>query len=583
METSELRTLIALGQQVLGESELESVLERVLEVARDLTGARYAALGVLNERRDALERFLTAGIDSETRRGLGEPPRGHGVLGELIREPRPLRLPDVGAHPRSYGFPVGHPRMTTFLGVPILLRGEAWGNLYLTDKRGGEFTDTDELATSVLAEWASIAIANARRLEGVRRRRDELELTIGAMRATAEISRALAGETDLGVVLELIAKRARALVGADRVLILLDVGGHMRVAAAAGGIDRAVVGREFDGRDTVAGRVLTERRSQRLSGSSDHARLRASGLDRLGVDATAGLLVPLAFRSEAPGVLVALDPGQGDEFTSRDEGLLTSFATSAASAVVTARSVSIEQVRAREAATEEERRRCARDLHDETLQGLGALRVALSAARRSTDPEQWRGALSDAVRELDTEIANVRGIISDVRPAALDELGTGAALEALASRMKPRGIAVELHTDLDYEAERAATRHTEELETAIYRIVQEAVTNAIKHSRTDAVTVDVSESEGHVTVRVSDTGRGFESAARAGLGLTGMRERVDALGGTLDIASKAGRGTRVVACLPARRRTTVGAGQVVTDAAETTAGPSRSAASSKRT
>src|SRR3954453_13462865 len=134
MEVRSLPALVELGRSVLAESELETILERVLDAARELTGARYAALGVLDEQRTALERFLTVGIDADTRRELGDPPRAHGVLGELIREPKPLRLADVGAHPRSYGFPIGHPPMTTFLGVPILVEDEAWGNLYLTDK-----------------------------------------------------------------------------------------------------------------------------------------------------------------------------------------------------------------------------------------------------------------------------------------------------------------------------------------------------------------------------------------------------------------------------------------------------------------
>jgi GAF domain-containing protein len=136
MHDTALRTLIALGNSVLEESELELVFERVIDAARELTGARYAALGVLDDRRERLERFLTAGVDDETREMLGEPPSGHGVLGELIRNPEPLRLPDVGAHPRSYGFPIGHPPMATFLGVPILVDGQAWGNLYLTEKAG---------------------------------------------------------------------------------------------------------------------------------------------------------------------------------------------------------------------------------------------------------------------------------------------------------------------------------------------------------------------------------------------------------------------------------------------------------------
>jgi signal transduction histidine kinase len=537
---------------VLEESEPETVLERVLEAARELTGARYAALGVLDQRRNRLERFLTVGIDEQTRRDLGDPPQGHGVLGELIREPRPLRLPDVGAHPRSYGFPIGHPPMTTFLGVPILIGGEAWGNLYLTDKAGGaEFTPDDEQAVGMLAQWATIAITNARRLHELRARRDELERTIGAMRATVEISRALAGETDLDVVLELIAKRGRALVGAGALIIALAVGDRMRIAAVAGAVDRAIIGSELPTGGTVAGQVLSSRRSQRLSDEFRRARFEDSTLGTLGVMVAAGLFVPLAFRTETPGVLIALNPTAGGEFTVDDERLLTSFATSAASAVVTARSATREQLRAREAATEDERRRWARELHDETLQGLGALRLALATAHRADDPARWRTVIADAITELDVEIANVRGIVADVRPASLDELGIAAALEALADRMSARGINVDLRVDLDTEG---GERHPREMETALYRIAQEAISNAIKHAGTDRVAVDVQINDGHITMRVRDHGRGFDPAASTtGFGLLGMRERVEALDGTLTLESAPGAGVTVTASLPACR------------------------------
>jgi signal transduction histidine kinase len=555
MEDRSLRTLIELGRQVLEETELEPVLERVLVVARELTGARYAALGVLNERRDGLERFITVGVDAQTRRDLGRPPRGHGVLGELIREPRPLRLPDVGAHPRSYGFPIGHPPMTTFLGVPILIRGEAWGNLYLTEKDTGEFTEDDEQAVSIVADWAAIAIGNARRLADVSSRRDELERTIGAMSATVEISRALAGETDLDVVLQLIAKRGRALVGARALVIQLAHGDRMRIAAVAGEVDRSVIGRELHSEETVAGRVLATRRSQRLSDELNRARFEQSGLGRLGVKAQAALFVPLAFRTEAPGVLVAIDRMPDGDFSDDDERLLTSFATSAASAVVTARSVSTEQLRAREVATEDERRRWARELHDETLQGLGALRLALSAARRSEDPEGWRGALDEAVSQLDVEISSLRSIIADVRPAALDELGTGAALEALVDRVRSRGVEVQLDVDLDFESGRSGERHEAELETALYRIVQEALTNAVKHAGVETIDVAVREAQGLVTIEVSDAGHGFDTSEPSnGFGLVGMRERIEALDGALDVESAPGAGTKVIAQVPARRR-----------------------------
>jgi signal transduction histidine kinase len=577
MPEGSLSTLIALGRSVLAESELGPVLERVLAAAQEVTGARYAALGVLDSDRRRLERFVTAGIDEATRRALGDPPRGHGVLGELIREPKPLRLPDVSAHPRSYGFPVGHPPMTTFLGVPVLIGGEAWGNLYLADKHGGEFTAEDEAAVVMLAEWAGIAVENARRLEDVRNRRDELERTLGAMSATVEISRALAGETDLDRILQLIAKRGRALVGARVLAIELVQGDRLRIAAAAGEIDQAVVGEEIDALGSVAERVLRERTAQRLSDDDNRARFEKVGLGtRFADDVKAGLLVPLAFRTEAPGVIVALNPVHGGEFTADDERLLSSFAVSAASAVVTARSLTLEQLRAREAATEDERRRWTRELHDETLQGLGALRLALSAARRLEDPERWKAAIGEAIAELDTEIASLRGIIADVRPASLDELGTLAALEALADRTRSRGVEVALVVDLDYEAGRTTVRPDPELETAVYRVVQEAVNNAVKHAGADDVAVTVRE-QGHVImVRVSDEGHGFDPGEPArGYGLVGMRERVESLGGALAIESSPGTGTTVTVRLPVLRTPAQDASIAGTPA-------SRSAASSSR-
>ncbi|HWM10987.1 MAG TPA: GAF domain-containing sensor histidine kinase [Solirubrobacteraceae bacterium] len=584
MDERALRTLIDLGRRVLEESELEPVLQRVLAVARELTGARYAALGVLDARRTELERFLTAGIDEDARREIGDLPRGHGVLGEMIREPKPLRLADVGAHVRSYGFPIGHPPMSSFLGVPLIVRGEAWGNLYLTEKEGGEeFTDEDEQAAVMLADWAVIAIGNARRLEEVSSRRDELERTVTAMRATAEISRVLAGETDLEVVLGLIAKRGRALVGARALVIELAVADRLQIAAVAGEVDPALVGRELSIDPTVAGHVLRTRRPQRLTDDVNRARFEESGLGALGLTARAGLFVPLGFRAETPGVLAVFDPLAGAEFTADDERLLSSFATSAASAVVTARSVTVEQLRARELATEQERRRWARELHDETLQGLGALRLGLSTARRTDDPERWRTAVDDAVLQLDTEIANLRGIISDVRPAALDELGVAAALESLVDRMRSRGLDVELALDLDFEAGRSVTRHAEDVETAIYRIVQESLNNVLKHAATDAVVVDVVEAAGTIAVRVTDEGRGFDTASQGtGFGLVGIRERAGLLGGTAEIASVPGQGTTVTARLPVRRR---GADQPLRapDPAADTAAATRSAASSSRT
>ncbi|HEX2414179.1 MAG TPA: GAF domain-containing protein [Thermoleophilaceae bacterium] len=181
----------------------------MLDTGRELTQARYAALGILDERKRELERFLFVGIEEPTRRLIGPLPRGRGVLGELIRRPEPLRLADVTRHPHSYGFPPGHPPMTTFLGVPIAIRGEAFGNLYLTDKAGGgQFTAADEELVIVLAEWAAVAIDNARLYQDVQRRRGELERAVRGLEATATVARSVGFETALDRVLELMVNAA---------------------------------------------------------------------------------------------------------------------------------------------------------------------------------------------------------------------------------------------------------------------------------------------------------------------------------------------------------------------------------------
>src|SRR5260370_21302668 len=173
-EEEHLRRLLEAGRSLVGELDPEAVLDRILAEAREITGAQYAALGVLNENRTELERFLTRGIDAATHRGIGDLPHGRGVLGVLIDDPRPLRLNEVGQHPKSYGFPAAHPAMDSFLGVPILIRGQAWGNVYLTEKAGdGAFTAEDEEAAIVLAQWAATAIENARLYGSSERRREQ--------------------------------------------------------------------------------------------------------------------------------------------------------------------------------------------------------------------------------------------------------------------------------------------------------------------------------------------------------------------------------------------------------------------------
>jgi signal transduction histidine kinase len=536
--------LIDVGRSLVSELDLEVVLERLIETARELTGAHYAALGILDPEKRGLERFVTTGIDEETRTVIGDPPHGRGVLGVLIRDARPLRLPDVGAHPESYGFPPGHPPMHTFLGVPVRIRGQAFGNLYLTEKDGGgEFTDDDERSVVILADWAAIAIDNARLYQSGEERRGALERAVRGLEVTTSIARAVGGETDLDRVLELIAKRARALVEARGLVILLESGSQVEVAAIAGEIPGHTRGTRLDPAGTAAGEVLASGRPLRVA---DVAGRTATVSTRLGIETQSALVVPLTFRGRTLGVLSAYDRMvRGPEFGRDDEELLLSFAASAATAVHTARSVTEERLAHAIDAAEQERRRWARELHDETLQGLGALQMMLSSAAREQSPERRETIVRQAAEHTRGEIDRLRRLIVELRPAELDELGLEPALEALADRRASEGLEVAVEAQLDGQ------RLPPALESAVYRIVQEALTNAAKHAGSGHAVVRVSAAPASVEVSVSDDGRGFDvDEPSAGFGLVGMRERAGLLGGSVEVISAPGQGTTVRAVLP---------------------------------
>jgi signal transduction histidine kinase len=542
---------------VLAELDVDVVLQRVLEAARELTTARYAAVGVLDPSRSELVRFVTSGIDEATRSDIGELPRGRGVLGELIVHPAPLRLDDVAAHPRSYGFPRGHPPMKTFLGVPLQAGGEQFGNIYLTDREGGEpFTVDDERALVALSQFAGIAIDHARRYETVESQRAELERAVSALDATVQIARAVGAETSPDVVLELVADRGRALVSAKALVIEREIDGDMVVVAAAGDVPAGVVGLRLGRGDNIASAALRERTTLRLEDSPNRARFDQHGLGRFDLGARAGLVVPMLFRSRGYGVLIALDrTEQGPAFSAHDQRMLEAFATSAATAIATAVSVQAERAAQRLMAAEHERARWARELHDETLQNLAALQIAIAGQLRTRDPESMAAFMTDAAEQLAAEIQNLRTLISELRPAALDDLGLGPAIRALADRTRQADLDVRLSVQLADESEPAHVRLSQEVETAVYRITQEALTNVRKHGSASQVSVDLWEDEASIHLTVQDDGRGFDPHVRSdGFGLTGVRERVELLGGLLELSSIVGKGTTLSVTVPSGRR-----------------------------
>ena len=554
LDTQRLRRLLDLGRTLVAELDLETLLTSILEAARELTGARYAALGVLDETHTELERFETLGIDADTRQEIGDLPRGRGVLGMLITDPRPLRLADVSAHPESYGFPIGHPPMRSFLGVPIVIRGQPWGNIYVTDATTKDvFDDVDEQTLVVLANWAATAIENARLHSAEAERRGELEQSVRALEATVEIARAVAGETRIERILELIAKRGRALVAADGMLILLADGEELVVTVVAGALGRSLVGQRVPIAGSATGLALTSRRAQRLSDVAGS--LRYSLADT--IKASTGLLVPMTFHGRAVGVLAAFDH-QGDdaEFSREDERMMQAFAASAATALATAQDVAAEGLRRSIAATEQERTHWARELHDETLQSLAMTRLTLASALREPEQQNLAEPIASAIAQIDGSIANLRNLIADLRPAALDALGAGAAIETLVAHLGSRtNIEIELAPiDLAYERGRDTSRHVPEIEATLYRITQEALNNVLKHSNATTATVSVVEEDGTITLTIRDDGAGFDQSQRGtGFGLIGMRERVSLVEGSMSIKTAPGAGTTVEVAIPVQR------------------------------
>ena len=414
-------SLLDLAAGLLIDRDVDVVLGQVLEAARELTGARYAALGVLDRSGSELDRFLTLGMDKQTRLRIGVLPRGRGVLGELISNPVPLRLADVGSHPRSYGIPTGHPDMKTFLGVPVFVGDRPFGNLYLTEKLGGEaFTDGDEQTAVRLAEIAGIAIDHARGYGRVQVHRVELQRTLRALDATVHLAKMVSGATDLGRILESVARRGRVLVCARAVVIELEEHGEMLAAAGAGELPDGIIGKSVAMRDSLAATALRTAETLRLERDANRARFERHGLGNVGFRAEAALVVPLVFHGKGFGVLVAVDRQiDGPSFTDGDQRLLEAFAASAATAIASARYVEDERRNQRLAAAERERGRWARELHDGTLQKLAALRIVLSGQLRTGDPDTIEPVLRDAVAELDSEIANLRAVISGLSPTEL--------------------------------------------------------------------------------------------------------------------------------------------------------------------
>jgi signal transduction histidine kinase len=345
-----------------------------------------------------------------------------------------------------------------------------------------------------------------------------------------------------------VAKRACTLLAARRSVIELEHDGALIVAAGAGDLPPGLIGTRLAMRDALAGVAMRTRATQTLDSTVNLVRFRRYGAGRFGVDAECGLVVPLISGGLEHGALLVLDrEGPSRDFTGEDRLLLEAFCIGAAYSVALAESARHDRL----AAIEDERHRWARELHDETLQNLATLRWELARARGDASQATLGEAVDGAIVQLRREIENLRGLITQLRPAALEQMPLGAAIDELAERAARNGTEVEASIDLERERPWDEAGPQPDLDTAIYRIVQEALTNACKHARASRVAVDIRREQDTVLLTVQDDGRGFDPAAiRGGFGLIGMRENAGLLGGTLRIESSRSAGTTVLATVP---------------------------------
>ncbi len=534
-----LRALFAAGLAVTSELSLDALLHRLVNVAAELTGARYAALGVIDANGSELEQFVTHGIDDELRAEIGALPRGRGILGVLIRDAKPLRLHDLAEDPRSVGFPPRHPPMRSFLGVPILLRGIAYGNLYLTEKQGGDdFTDEDEELVTLLAGQAAVAIENARLYEAATRWSRQLQ-------SLNEVGNALVIETDLEKLLDLIVRRLRELLDARVVALALPSGSdELRFAAVAGAEE--LLGTTVSRSGSKSGAVLERRRSERIDSVLDDPEVHQEVSRRLA--ARTGMWVPLVARDRAIGVLEIHDKeGPDARFSHDDFRLAETFATRAAVAVELSQRVARDAVRRVIQAQELERQRLARELHDETGQALTSILLGLKPLEEALADHPARAALAELREHVVSALQDVRRLAVELRPAVLDDFGLVPALERLTD-----GFAEQPDVRIDFHSALGELRLRSEIETTLYRVVQEALTNIVKHANAHNISVSIARRTSTVAAVIEDDGAGFDPRAvrEESVGLLGMRERLSFVDGRLEIESRLGAGTTIVAEVP---------------------------------
>ena len=528
-----VQSLLEAVMSVGRELDLAQALHRIVEAAAVLVDARYAALGVIGPDGETLSQFLTVGMPQDEVDGIGTLPSGHGILGELIRHPEPLRLTELSTHPASYGFPARHPPMHTFLGVPVRVRDQVFGNLYLTDKHGGQdFDADDEAVIGTLAVAAGVAIDNARLYEEGQRRQSWLK-------AGAEITRSLLSGSDRLAVLRLIAQRGMEITGS----VLADVSvpvadtDQLVVELALGADAPARLGLTIPVNGTLSGAAFACAAPETSSDLRTDLRFPAGPRRFEGMGSA--VAVPLGTANgEIHGVLLLARAAGEPAFTAEETGLLLGFADQAALAM----ELAVRRSDADQLALLEDRDRIARDLHDLAIQRLFATGMTLQSAARFIEHPGASERVLRAIGDLDDTIKIIRSTIfglrareaeggQTLRSRAARAVGEAQPLLGFAPRLSMEGL---LDTDVP-----------QQVAEDVMAVLGEALSNAARHARASWVEVVLKATSKEVVLTVSDDGVGLPAEGRRS-GLANLARRAEGLGGSFEASGAPDGGTRVV-------------------------------------
>ena len=532
-----LRRLLDAVMSVASDLSLPDTLRRIVELAVDLADAQYGALGVIG-RDGRLSQFVTAGIDDELRARIGDLPTGHGILGVLIRDPRPLRIADLTKHGGSVGFPPNHPPMTTFLGVPVRSRGAVFGNLYLTEKRGGgEFTERDEDVVVALAAAAGVAVQNSRLFEELRRR--EAWLT-----AASEVTSRLLAGADAAETSQLVVAKAAELSAADAAILLLPADEGFTVRAVHG--DAEVAELEYPGRGYASRSDAGKGGAEGLAGGDEDS----GGEDGLALEPAAGgssvldgsrssVVVPLVAAGDVVGVLAAVRETSRPPFSDDDRRVVASFAGNAALAVEFARVTGDRQ----RLAVLEDRTRIAEDLHDLVIQRLFAVGLGLQGLSARVESERARERLSGFIDDLDGTIRAIRQTIFSLQEP--EDRATGLRGEVL--RVVSESVpALGFEPELTFEGPLDSVV-PEKSVPEVVAVLREALSNVARHAHASHahVTLAADTSRWTLSLVVEDDGVGPGAGDAPGLGTATMAARGRRLDGGCTLEPREGGGARL--------------------------------------